>query len=125
MYSDLIGRPWACPCDPPNSFDCWGLVVEVRKRLGLPTPHYLDAPERTMSDTKAFETPPVGCFEVSEPKRGVVVLFGAPAHHCGIMLNECDMMHSYHVGDVGAVRIDNMRFAKRLYRTYKFWDFET
>jgi cell wall-associated NlpC family hydrolase len=37
-FSDLIGKPYAPAADGPDAFDCWGLVVEVRRRMGLPTP---------------------------------------------------------------------------------------
>jgi cell wall-associated NlpC family hydrolase len=36
--ADLIGKPYAPGGNGPEAFDCWGLVVEVRRRMGLPTP---------------------------------------------------------------------------------------
>lgn len=33
-YDDLIGKPWALGETGPDSFDCFGLAVEVLARLG-------------------------------------------------------------------------------------------
>lgn len=34
-YDDLIGKPYKPHATGPNAFDCWGLCVEVLKRLGI------------------------------------------------------------------------------------------
>lgn len=31
--SSYIGKPWRVASDGPDAFDCWGLVVEVQRRL--------------------------------------------------------------------------------------------
>jgi cell wall-associated NlpC family hydrolase len=36
--SELVGRPFSRGARGPAAFDCWGLVLEVRARLGLPLP---------------------------------------------------------------------------------------
>jgi cell wall-associated NlpC family hydrolase len=36
--NDLIGRPYRFGARGPAAFDCWGLVLEVRRRLELVTP---------------------------------------------------------------------------------------
>ena len=30
---DYIGKPWKLGCGGPDAFDCWGLVVDVYRRL--------------------------------------------------------------------------------------------
>jgi hypothetical protein len=34
----LVGRPYAFPCHPPESFDCWRLVRYVRMLRGMESP---------------------------------------------------------------------------------------
>ena len=34
-YDDLIGKPYEPHGTGPEAFDCWGLCVEVLKRLGI------------------------------------------------------------------------------------------
>jgi len=38
VLGDLPGRPYLYGARGPASFDCWGLVLEVRRRLGLVLP---------------------------------------------------------------------------------------
>lgn len=35
---NLVGRPYAFPSFPPETFDCWSLLVYVRAQLGEVTP---------------------------------------------------------------------------------------
>jgi cell wall-associated NlpC family hydrolase len=35
---DLPGKPWERGGRGPGAYDCWGLVLEVRRRLALPLP---------------------------------------------------------------------------------------
>lgn len=34
-YDDLIGKPYKPRATGPDAYDCWGLCVEVLKRLGI------------------------------------------------------------------------------------------
>jgi cell wall-associated NlpC family hydrolase len=34
----LVGRPYALGARGPAAYDCWGLVLEARRQLGLPLP---------------------------------------------------------------------------------------
>lgn len=34
----LVGRPYAFPSHPPETFDCWSLVKYARAQAGLPSP---------------------------------------------------------------------------------------
>ena len=33
-----VGTPYAFPSDPPNTFDCWTLLTDLRQQMGLKTP---------------------------------------------------------------------------------------
>jgi cell wall-associated NlpC family hydrolase len=35
---ELVGAPFEHGARGPRAFDCWGLVLELRRRLGLPLP---------------------------------------------------------------------------------------
>lgn len=37
-FHTLVGRPYAFPSAPPDTFDCWTLVRFVRGQLKLPCP---------------------------------------------------------------------------------------
>jgi cell wall-associated NlpC family hydrolase len=34
----LVGTPFGWNARGPDAYDCWGLVIEARRSLGLPTP---------------------------------------------------------------------------------------
>ena len=85
--SDLIGKPWALPCDPPASFDCWELAVAVRDRLGLVTPKYEVAAEnRTAAHRASLGKPdPTIWKRLDKPRDGCLVGFGGRfVRHCGV-----------------------------------------
>lgn len=42
---DLVGRPYAFPSTPPETFDCWTLVKFVRQQMGLACPLPFDDEE--------------------------------------------------------------------------------
>lgn len=39
-FDDLLGVPFVDGGRGPDSFDCWGLCIEIFKRLGLPLKDY-------------------------------------------------------------------------------------
>ncbi len=122
---DLIGKPWAIPCDPPHSYDCWELAVEVRNRMGLFTPTY-DIPPmiRKLAHQSDFGTPdPALWHPMPEPTEGCLVGFGRPAiKHCGVYLNEY-VIHSHSAdGVVGAVMMTRLRSMGLVYGQPSFWE---
>lgn len=40
-YGDLIGKPFAWKARGPDAYDCYGLVEELSRRMGLKVPDYL------------------------------------------------------------------------------------
>jgi cell wall-associated NlpC family hydrolase len=38
VINRLVGKPFEWNARGPDSFDCWGLVIEARRSLGLATP---------------------------------------------------------------------------------------
>ncbi len=89
----LVGRPYAFPSDPPNSFDCWSLVKYVRTSRGLPCPLPFSDQEdwcvpgnlqlataRARGMWKAKEHPEPFDMAVLEPAHVGVVLDGGVLH---------------------------------------------
>lgn len=88
----LIGKPWALPCAPPDSFDCWALVEHVRAILGLPTPSVVAQAQRTMLNIRHINHPPLDVIEVNTPGKGTIVRISRA--HVGVYLGHGDVMHS-------------------------------
>jgi len=110
----LIGKPWAVPCDPPNSFDCWELVRYVRAIYGLVTPSVIDVSERAPKHRKHITNPPVGWLKLSEVVDHCVVRMGGT--HVGLYLGRGNIIHAQ-LGH--GVRIDHVRF---ITEPITFWE---
>jgi hypothetical protein len=89
----LVGRPYAFPCQPPDSFDCWQLVRYVRMLRGLASPLPFDdrdawcrpdaLPEaiaRARASWRALPGPAECAMAVLEPRHVGVVIDGGVLH---------------------------------------------
>jgi cell wall-associated NlpC family hydrolase len=98
-FGDLIGTPFEWRGRGPEKFDCYGCVMELRKRWGRPIPDYLyeidnqpaAAQEiaRRLKDDKGWRP--------CEIKVGAVLHFqilGMPSH-VGIVVNKFDFVHCW------------------------------
>ena len=117
LLSDLIGRPYGLPCNPPHSFDCWELVrfvrdtfyglddpVEVRRRLpGL------------MPDYVREWLPMWRPLALAEAKAGDVVLMDE--RHVGV-LTELGVLHACR--EAGCVRASRPAVIARAFRTVRW-----
>lgn len=107
--TDLIGKPWSCPCQPPDNYDCWALVVEVRKRLGIQIPDYLNRGSFKYSDRKRFKNPPKTWRELEAPIPGCIVRTGKGGTHVGVYLAKDQIINSmYGVGVCVSKLVDPM-----------------
>jgi cell wall-associated NlpC family hydrolase len=91
----LVGRPFVWAGRGPEGFDCWGLVLEARRRAGLPAPADIATPEggRVLREDLAA-VPPVIEAEVASgrwrqvlaPTAGDVVALSRHLrlHHVGV-----------------------------------------
>lgn len=87
VLRDLPGHPYRRGARGPDAFDCWGLVLEARRRLGLPLPPDVASGELTRADVRALfhATRPEGWVCV-EPRLGAIVL-ADDAAHAGVLVS--------------------------------------
>ena len=111
LLADLIGRPWALPCDPPQSFDCWELVCHVRGRAGLDTPDYSDHRSGLVSDMVLLHMadPKTEWNILLEPSPWCVVLMRRK--HVGVYLPDRTVIHAQ---EGTGVRVDRLDLLSRL-----------
>ena len=120
-FSDLIGRPWALPCNPPQSFDCWELAVEVRDRLGLTTPAYKVPPQaRTAAHRRDLGgADPKVWKRLERPVDGCLVGFGSVLiKHCGVYFNR-RVMHSV---EGSGVMYQEVSVLRDFFGPVSFWE---
>lgn len=79
--NDLIGRPFVRGGRGPDGFDCWGLVLEVRRRLRLPLPPDYPSADFSRATMNALfhGERPTGWVR-SELSRGAIVISQCGAH---------------------------------------------
>jgi hypothetical protein len=86
LLLDLPGKPYRRGARGPDAFSCWGLVLEVRRRLGMPAPPDIAEEALTPDETRALfrGLRPAGWRQV-DPALGAIVL--APdASHSGVLV---------------------------------------
>ena len=117
---DLIGAPYALPCDPPHTFDCWQLVVHARETIGLRTPHGPVAVEdRSLADKEYFAHPdPKVWTPIGRPSEGCVVAFGNPASHVGVYIGG-RVLHASHKTGVCLHALEAM---ERFFGSPRYWE---
>lgn len=96
LPADIIGAPYAFPPHPPETFDCWSLLVYVRDKLGLPTVVEVD-PELYSSDTMQAAVEQERCNGRWQPVEGLpcdgdAVLF--THDHIGVFLGS-GVLHAH------------------------------
>lgn len=122
---DLIGTPWSLPCDPPNSFDCWELVVHVREILGRPVkPCPVTILDRRQDHVAMLQNPDLSLWQrLSAPTYGCIVGVGTPVQHCGIYLDDRKVLHAFSDDGInGAVQLHRLDVLERFFNGAEFWE---
>ena len=96
---DLIGVPYVNGGrDPETGLDCWGLVQEYYRRLGLKLPKHLIDIKRVDAIMAEIDSNRHKWIELETPEVGCVVLLrliGNPLpSHCGIYIGYGEFVHA-------------------------------
>ena len=96
--SDLVGKPFAEFGRGPQSYDCYGLVLEVSRRLGRPFPDYGSLPAASEGAIRRIEERRGELLPVAAPEVGDVVLMSVAApgrpDHLGIVTEPGWFLHA-------------------------------
>ncbi|MCE5334273.1 MAG: C40 family peptidase [Desulfobacteraceae bacterium] len=124
-YTDLLGKDFAYGGRGPGAYDCYGLVIETRKRVGLPVPlHYVstDTPEAihgSIEDAKLSSS----FRALREPTPFCLVTFRLHPRfttHIGMVLRDCNrFIHILPRMRVGVERLDSPCWRHRI---TGFWE---
>lgn len=97
---DLVGRPFERGARGPHAFDCWGLVLEVRRRMHLPLPpDYAGADLPRLKVLELFRNARPPGWARCEMRTGAVVIVPG-ACHAGILLGARVLHTQPHSGAV-------------------------
>ena len=118
ILKNLVGKPYKHNASGPHFYDCWGLCLEVARRLDRQLPEY-DTPETTGERNALIVTEKDSRFErLDKPEPWCLVIFrifednGDERWHVGTVLGGCRRF--IHVGGRLRVCITSI--------SHPFWD---
>lgn len=121
VYQDLVGKPYLeRGRDVATGLDCFGVVLEVYKRLGVPLADpYVAVPKTYGSDGDPGDHQWLlkqlfGDWNPVELQGGAVVAFsryGKRPDHAGVMINDRLFIHAIHhrLADHGEIVISDLK----------------
>lgn len=123
-YSDLIGNKFRYfGRGENNEYDCWGLCLEVYKRLGISLPPYKTWINLHLRDTQIKEGK-LDFIKISEPEPYCLVTFKLKLNfvtHVGVVLPDCKrFIHILAKRLVCTERLDKYIWVKKRDGFYKF-----
>jgi hypothetical protein len=122
-YDDLLGIPFKLGARGFDFYDCWGLCLEIGKRVGISYPPYFTPVELEEQDLfirngldKDFE-------KINKPEPFCIVTFKIKppfVDHCGIVMEDCKhFLHIMKCHSVAIQRLDHKILSKRIDGFYK------
>ncbi len=120
MFEDLIGRPFEYGGRPPSkALDCYGLVVEVSKRMGveLPSRQFSEHPN-VIGTLMAMQ---MDAWEPCERAPGAVLLFRimGVCQHVGIVISDYRFLHTWEASG-GVLSEDIENWERRIAGCYRY-----
>jgi murein DD-endopeptidase len=123
-YLDLLGKEFKYGGRGPDAYDCYGLMIETRKRAGLFMPnHYLSFEDLPARHEAIMEGAGSYFKELPAPQPFCLVTFRIHPRfttHIGMVLEDCvRFIHISRKMGVGVERLDLPIWAKRI---TGFWE---
>lgn len=115
----LVGVPFVYGGRGPESFDCYGLIMECASRSGIVLPDFGFTSDQALASAMMGATMPQ--WALTPPAGSAIVLMrtGRYICHVGFMLDEDRMIHTWeHSGGVTIQRIQEWKH--RIVGFYKY-----
>jgi cell wall-associated NlpC family hydrolase len=96
-FDDLIGKPFELGGRGPDTYDCWGLVAEMLRRMGQSPPDLNSPAEHERMALLAISQSVSPIWTPCDPKPGAVVTLrtGRHAGHVGMLLPAGQFIHCW------------------------------
>lgn len=122
-YDDLLDKEFKLGGRGPIFYDCWGLCLELGRRVGLTYPDDFTPTETDEQDRLLGEGRDRDFIEIRKPEPYCIVAFSVTPpffDHCGFVLE--DRKHFLHImrsRRVAVQRLDHKILHKRLMGYYR------
>lgn len=116
-YADLIGTPYKLGGRGPETFDCYGLLMELMQRDGFTIPDYRTPPDAESESAEAKQrlaaisglmSQELRLWQETKPHRGAALLFSIRGYgaHCGYLIAPDWFLHTWEgTGSVAKERL--------------------
>lgn len=125
LYIDLIGKPFEFGSRGPNTFDCYGLCMEVYKRLGRELPDYPTSFGNYTEDNETYVNGKANFIRLEKPVPFCLVTFMIIrpfVSHVGVVTEDCTHFLSAEVKRFVSIEpLESPRWRGRL---DGFWKYE-
>jgi cell wall-associated NlpC family hydrolase len=122
IIDDLIGVPFEMGGRGPKTYDCYGAVKEVRRRMGLYTPEVATTYESVRSCADVIRQQ-VKHWLPCEPKNGAVLILRLEALHAhvGVQIAPGWLLHTWEeAGGIVRERVDRWQKQNRIVGYYDY-----
>ena len=117
MFSDLLGKEFEYNGRGPNKFDCYGVCVEVYKRIGKTLLDY-EASDDFKENEKSFNFGKKDFTKLDGPEPFCLVLlvvYKPYVSHIGVVLEDCRrFIHIFRKCNVCIEYLDSDRWKNRI-----------
>ena len=122
-YIDLLGKPFRLGSRGPDHFDCWGICLEIGRRVGILYPEDFTPDNKVGQDKAIKEKQDQDFVKIEKPEAFCIVTFSIKRpliDHCGIVLS--DLNHFVHITrnhSVTRQRLDHKILSKHIDGFYR------
>lgn len=118
--SDLIGKKYKPHGRGKDAYDCYGLAIEVEKRLGNDIPEFDYKYSGMKVFEERFETVKDHLIKIDVPIEGALLMFNVSfdyKNHIGVYLGDGQFIHCNKYG----VHLDNLEFYRENLKGIYIW----
>jgi hypothetical protein len=118
FYVDLLGKEYAHNGRGPEYYDCWGMCMEIYKRLGRELPEFLPAVAEPACIHDVVDNAKGNFTEIPKPVPYCLVTFMVCTPyvtHIGVVLEDINtFIHLLKKSRVTIERLDSLAWARRI-----------
>ena len=122
-YQNLVGKPYRLGARGPEYFDCWGICLELGKRVGINYPAEFTPVETIDQDKAISDGLDKDFIKIDRPEPFCIVTFKVNppfVDHCGIVLPDClRFLHTMKNHSTCINRLDHRILNKRIEGFYR------
>ena len=123
-YYDLQGKPFRLGARGPDYYDCWGLCLELGRRVDIELPADFTPVDTGEQNAAILARRDNDFTKLEKPEPYAIVTFriNPPfVDHCGFVLEDCKhFIHIMRDHHVVVLRLDHRILAKRLEGFYRY-----